>query len=142
MAWQLRDKTGLLTDDLEHLLSDDFPSVLAATRSSGFPMERPVGRKLHEFKSQLLKLHKAAGHSSLRPPGLWELLDMDVFEYEFLDNLTNQRQKAKYLIMVDRASRLCSATHYSSGRAIQEKAEQRRLRQQANDTWLFWRRTD
>ena len=65
VAWQLRGETGLLKDDLQYFLSDDFPAVLATTRSSSFPMERPVGRKLDEFKSQLLKLHKAAGHSSL-----------------------------------------------------------------------------
>ena len=152
VSWQLRGETGLLKDDLEHYLSEEVPAVFAVQRSGKFPMERPTGRKLDEFKSQLLKLHKASGHSSLdslsrllerrgapawavslakeikcpecleekrlgpsppgsteKPPGLWEILGMDVCEYEFLNSQTSQRQKAKLLIMVDRASRFCSA---------------------------------
>ena len=156
VMWQLRGETGLLKDDLQHYLCDEVPSVFAVQRSGSFPMERPTGRKMDDFKSQLLKLHKAAGHSSLdslsrllerrgapawavslakeikcpecleekrlgpppsstdKPPGLWELLGMDVCEYEFVNPQTSQREKAKFLIMIDRASRFCCARLSSS----------------------------
>ena len=116
------------------------------------PPERPTGRKLEEVKSALLRMHRAAGHTSFEslarllekrkaarwaselarelrcadceesrrispappastedPPALWEVLGMDVFEHEFSQN--GSRKKSKFLLMQDRASRLCMVRH-------------------------------
>ena len=126
---------------VERLRQED-PQVLALTRNR-FPAEPPVGRKLELIRQQMLRVHRASGHSSfqnlqrllrarkapdwaidlagqlecpackeakrIRPssvaslkelPGLFEVIGMDVFEYE------HGNSKFKFLLMRDRASGL------------------------------------
>ena len=44
--------------------------------------------------------------STEKPPGLWDLLGLDVFEYEHIDNATSASADGKFLAIVSRASRL------------------------------------
>ena len=128
---------------------------LMPLQRTSLPVDKPTGRKLEEVKSQLMRMHRAAGHTSFEalarllqkrnaaewacdlarelrcpdceesrritpappastesPPTLWEYLGMDVFEYEF--ERDGSRMKAKFLLMQDRASRLCMVKHLHS----------------------------
>ena len=53
------------------------------------------------------RLTPAPPASTEDPPMLWEYLGMYVFEYE----KDGSRMKAKFLLMQDRASRLCMVRH-------------------------------
>ena len=160
IRWDVQEHHGSLFQALEqyaceempcqpHSLCENGPSVMALQRTK-MPLEKPTGKKLEEVKSQMMRLHRASGHSSMEglarllkrrgspawavemakelqcpdcleekkigppppssleePPALWETLGMDVFEYEYVDQETNVRMKAKLLLMIDRASRFC-----------------------------------
>ena len=45
------------------------------------------------------------------PPALWERLGMDIFEYEFRGPQNTENKKAKFLILMDRASRFVQTWH-------------------------------
>ena len=49
---------------VERLRQED-PQVLALTRNR-FPAEPPVGRKLELIRQQMLRVHRASGHSSFQ----------------------------------------------------------------------------
>ena len=51
-------------DHFEHYLRQDQPQVLAVTRNR-FSVEMPKGKQLEQIKSQMLRVHKAAGHPSM-----------------------------------------------------------------------------
>ena len=131
----------------------DVDGVFALQRTA-LPRERPTGKKLDEAKAQMMRMHRAAGHSSFEslarllekrqaaksvelarelrcsdceesrritpappasteePPQLWEYLGMDVFEHEFEED--GSQRKGKFLLMQDRASRLCVVRHLKS----------------------------
>ena len=132
----------------EEWLSDvreEEPHIMALTRNR-FPVELPKGRRLELVRQQMMRVHRASGHSSFANlqkllrvrkapawaielagslecpvckeakqarsvpvvslkelPGLFEILGMDVFEYEH-----TSKQKYKFLLMRDRASGLVS----------------------------------
>ena len=131
----------------------DVDGVFALQRTA-LPREWPTGKKLDEVKAQMMRMHRAAGHSSFEslarllekrqaaksvelarelrcsdceesrritpappasteePPQLWEYLGMDVFEHEFEED--GSQRKGKFLLMQDRASRLCVVRHLKS----------------------------
>ena len=68
----------LQSEEVQHSVSDPFgemeefgqiardeePSILALTRNR-YPQEKPTGKRLEEIKTQMLRVHKAAGHPSM-----------------------------------------------------------------------------
>ena len=48
----------------EQLVLEEQPEVFALTRTR-YPQEAPVGRRLEQIKAQMLRIHRASGHSSM-----------------------------------------------------------------------------
>ena len=153
IQWELRLQGRDLQQELqEFMLQPADESPIYAMTSGALPALAPNGAKLKQVKENMLRLHRAAGHTSFEnlarllqrrgcpewavkmareltcvdcaevrhqhgppaasaepPPALWETLGMDVFEYEYKRNGT--RTKAKFLLMIDRASRFVM-THF------------------------------
>ena len=49
---------------LQQQVRHENPNILALSRNR-FTLEPPVGRKLEEIKSQMLRIHRASGHTSM-----------------------------------------------------------------------------
>ena len=156
IRWEFRVQGTDLDTQLRDFLSksptseaEDLPKrdeqVMAVTTTK-LPSLAPSGARLRQVKENMMRLHRAAGHTSFenlarllqrrgspewavelarslscddcaevrrqtgpplasaeQPPSLWEILGMDVFEYEY--KLEGKPMKAKFLLMIDRASR-------------------------------------
>ena len=132
---------------LDYVMESPRSSEIYAAAVTSLPSSAPTGARLRQVKDNMMRLHRAAGHTSFEnlaqllqrrgspdwavalarsltcddcsevrrkigappataepPPALWETLGLDVFETEYTDK-DGVPGKAKFLVMVDRASR-------------------------------------
>ncbi|CAE7817945.1 RE1 [Symbiodinium sp. CCMP2592] len=89
-----------------HTSMENLAKLLQRRGAPGWAVE--MARSLECCDCQEAQRIKGPPPSSLEdPPGLWEVLHMDVFEVDYKENVdgTPTDYKAKFLLMVDRASR-------------------------------------